>query len=364
MRKRSINLLMATLLVGFLAACEDDITGPGSRSVESTMLELAVDPEFTDAIVTDAEAAIDAAVGVAPSAVVSGGALFSVPDETDVEAARELLRQAREKFALARQAYEEGRLDEARQLALEGRLLVAQALLLVFGDEAYERLCERVLNIISWLEEGVDEGTSDLVGRIRQLKEEAEAAWASGDKEVAVERLLLAMQAADRDRAHHRRYELRAHARLSIFMAHSAIGLAVEIIGDDATDEQVHALRHAEHLLMHAEEAFLSGAFRLAFIYAREASNLALVAVLLEPDTDVSRVRMMIEISERALGAAEDALASGEPTEVALRLFELAQYLHRRGVELAESEPRRAVHVLWHSATTSYGIVRLMTDTV
>lgn len=361
MRKRSCNTLMAVLLAGALAACDDNsLTGPNSDDLQSTETQLSVDPELTEVIVADAEAAISAAVGEAPAlSSAPVGVLFSEPDPGDVDRARELLQMAREKFAEARQAYSEGRIEEARALAMEGRLLVAEAMVLVFGEGAYERLCERVLNAISWLEERVDGGDSDLLNRIRELKDEAESLRAE-DEIGAVERLLLALQIAHHERADQRRDDFRGHARFAIFMANSAIGLATDIVGDDATEEQIHALRHAQHLLAHAEEAFSNGRFRVSFTLAREAINLALVAVLREPGTDAGRVQMMIELSEQAIAAAEEALQNGEPTEFALRLFEQAEALQARGLELAETEPRKAVHILWHASVMAYGVVQLV----
>ncbi len=136
MRKRLMSMLTAGFLaVGLVACSEDDLMGPSqAQNIEA---ELAVDQELTNAIISDAEAALDAVSGVQPSisagVVGTRGALFAVPDPTRVEEARALLEQAREKYAQARAAYEAGDTETAAQCAEEARRLIAQAMLAVFG---------------------------------------------------------------------------------------------------------------------------------------------------------------------------------------------------------------------------------------
>jgi len=353
-RNRGMKLLLAALIAAGLTACDEgsSIVGPEAAQVE---LDLMVDEDVTEATLADAQAALDAAVGGG----AAGPQLFAEPDPVTVEQARELLRQAREKFAEARQAWSRGDTELAAELALEGRLLVAEAMILVFGEEAYERLLQRVETVISWLQERVDEEQSDLLSRIIELKEEAEALRGQ-DLVAATERLVLALQIAHREQMMHRRREIAQHARLSVFMARSAVDLATQIAGDDASDDQLHALRHAQHLLNDAEAALGAGRPRVAHVLSREVVNLSLVVVLLEPETDVTRLQGMIELSGRAIAAAEEAVAGQDPESFAVRLLEHAKNLQSRALEITDTHPRRAIHVLWHSAVTAYGVIGLV----
>ena len=358
MRMRGIKVLLALLLVGGLAACGEDSSIMDPADVPQVEVELQVDEDITEAIVRDAEASLAAVFG-GPAGSSSQGVLFADPDPGAVDEARQLLEQAREKFREARRAWVGGDTERAAELALEGRLLVAEALVLVFGEEAYDRLLERVDHVISWLEERVDEETSELLDRIRELRDEAEALRAT-DIIAASERLILAMHIAHRERIHHRRQEIAQHARFSIYMANAAVQLAVRYVGEDATEGQQHALRHAEHLVQDAILALDAGRFRLAHALAREAENLALVAVMLEPDIIGERVLAMVELSELAIAAAEEALANSDPNPFAEHLFQLAQDLQSRGIVLADDHPRRAIHILWHSSVIAYGVVGLV----
>ncbi len=363
MRKRLMSMLTAGFLaVGLVACSEDDLMGPSqAQNIEA---ELAVDQELTNAIISDAEAALDAVSGVQPSisagVVGTRGALFAVPDPTRVEEARALLEQAREKYAQARAAYEAGDTETAAQCAEEARRLIAQAMLAVFGEEAVVRYMERVNNVISWLEERVDGESSPLLNRVRELRDEGQTRWTAGDLEGALERLILALRIAERELTDHRRDEIVQHARLSVFMAHSALQLATEYVGEDITEEQARVLNHAEHVLGYAVRALGEGRYREAFSLAREVVNLSLVAVMWELGDDVNKVQAMIELSNQAITAAEEALANVDRQGFAYRLLEHAKQLQARGLDLAQTdELRRAIHVLWFSATVANGVIQL-----
>ncbi len=229
----------------------------------------------------------------------------------------------------------------------------------MFGEEAYDRLLERVDHVISWLEEKVDEENSELLARIRELRDEAEVLRGT-DLTAAVERLILALQIANRERAMHRQREIIQHARLSLFMAQSAVQLAAGIAGDDATDEQIHALRHAAHLATDAEQACNAGRYRFCLYLAREAVNVSLIAVIMEfGGTDQGLVQAMIELSDRAIAAAEEALGEVDPESFPARLLEHAKNLQARALEIVETRPRVAVHVLWHVSVTAFGVIQL-----
>lgn len=359
MRSHFARLVLVCLLAGGLAACGEDSSILAPDGGEQTEIDLMVDEDLTEAMVADAEAALAAVQGAPASSSQDLGVLFAEPSQDDLDAARDLLQQAREKFRQAREAWLSGDTERAAELAMEGRLLIAEALVLVFGEEAYDRLLERVDNFITWLEEQVDEEASDLLARIRELRDEAEA-LRDQDLIAATERLVLAMQIAHRELVLHRRAEVIRHARFSIFMANSALELAARFAGDDATDAQIHAFRHAQHIVVDAAAAFAAGRFRLALVLAREAVNLSLLVVMLEPGLEGQRLQAMIDLSQEAIAAAEEALASVDTDPFAQHLLELAKNLQSRALEIAEEHPRRAIKILWHSSVTAYGVVRLV----
>ncbi len=362
-------MLLAVALAGGLAACDEEssILDPGTNP-QGVELDLQVDEDLVELIVTDAEAAFAGLIGPAPAVGAEGNefALFGEPDPATIEQARQLLQEARQLFAEARQAWRHGDTETAAEKAFQGRMKVAEAWVLVLGDEAFERHRQRVEQVISWLEQRVDDEASQLLNRIRELRDEADAIRAQDPNSEehlirATERLVLALQIANREHAHMRRREMAQHAKLQVFMAHSALGLANDIAGDDATERQIRVWRHAQHLTMHAGQALDAGRFRLAFALAREAENVALVVVMLEPGIEQARVQAMVELAERAISAAEEALAGVDGRSFAARLLEHAKALQAKGNEIAFSHPRVAVHILWHASVTAYGVIRLVT---
>ncbi|NIR45698.1 MAG: hypothetical protein GWN99_14960 [Gemmatimonadetes bacterium] len=361
-KRKILNSTLAALLAFGLAACDE---GSGILDPQSgpagTELDLAVDDDFTDALLADAEAALSAVEDVA-SIGTSGPSLAAEPNPDLVDEARALLEQARQKFVEARRAWRHGDTELAAQLAMEGRLLIAEALVLVFGEEAYADLLQRVNNVIVWLEEGVDAEVSELLDRIRGLRDEAEAIRAedptSEDNLIrATERLILALQIAHRERTQQRQQEMAQHARHSIFMASVGINLADNIIGVDRSDRQAYLLRHAIHLRNEAFRLYEAGRFRVAFALARESVNLSLVAVLLEPTTDVSKVAWMEEVSNNAIAAAEQAIVGLPSDHFLVRVLERAKELQARALAVADERPRLAIEVLWHSSLVAWAVV-------
>ncbi|NIN71395.1 MAG: hypothetical protein GTO46_05555 [Gemmatimonadetes bacterium] len=365
MRKPTINTLLALALVGGLAACDDSsVLGPDD-GIEGTIVQLMVDEDLTEALIIDVEAAI---AGVLDVGVPSSGALTAVPNPDAADQARALLEQAREKFRQARQAWIGGDTPRAAQLALEGRLLVAEAMVLVLGEEAYVQLLERVDQIITWLEEQVDEEASELLSRIRQLKTEAEGFYADyqgsqavADLHAAVERLLLAVQIAHRERVHHRRQQIVRHAQHSIFMANMALMLAAEVATPgEFTSEQQRVLRHAVHLRNDAVLALEAGRYRLSLALSRAVVNLSLVVVILDPDLPENPVVSLTEISNTAIADAEAALAAS-PDEFLSLLLEHVKLVQLRAIQISDTQPRRAVHILWYVAVSARAITEAAT---
>ncbi|KPK62827.1 MAG: hypothetical protein AMS21_07095 [Gemmatimonas sp. SG8_38_2] len=374
MYKRIFNMLLAALLVGVVAACDEDssILDP-ENNPQSIELELMVDEDLTEALVMDAEAAIDATLGPAP--MVSGmefsepPVMFSTPPDPEIiaEARAKLRDECRPLFQQAREAWRSGDTEAAAEFAFQGRLCVAEALIMVFGEEAYDNLWERLEHVLTWLEEGVDEDTSDLIARIRELMDEADEIKNGPEIEnqlaLATERLLLALQIGNRERFRQRRQEMQQHARFSIFMAQSAINLALQVAGDDITERQVRAARHAQHMIVHAVQAQENGRYGLAFHLAREAVNVGLLVVVLEPGvTEANLVEVMVQLSAMAIQAAQQALSGAAQQEFAEHLLRHAEMLKGKADLVAATRPRVAVHLYWHAAVTAYGVILLSSD--
>lgn len=367
MKRRLVASLVALGLAGVLSACGDEssILDPGTDP-QGIELDLQVDEDLTDLVLTDAGAALSGLLDPVMSSGVDASSpdLFAEPDPDAVDAARLKLEEAHQLFMQAREAWRHGDTETAAELAFQARMKVAEAWVMVFGEEAFDRHRQRVEQVISWIEQRVDEESSQLLGRIRELRDQADAIRAedpTSEQQLirATERLVLALQIANREEVHMRRIELAQHARLQVFMAQSAVGLAQEIAGDDATERQIYAWRHAQHLAVNAGEALAAGRFRLAFALAREAENVALVVVMLEPGLDQARVQAMVELAERAISAAEEALVGSDAQSFRVRLLEHAKMLQAKGNELAFSRPRVAIHILWHASVTAYGVIQL-----
>ena len=196
--------------------------------------------------------------------------------------------------------------------------------------------------------------------RIRELRQEAQD-YCDGELFVeAGERLVLAIMIVGRERRDHRSDDLAAHTRFTIFMAYSSLQLAVGVIGDDPTEDQAYLLRYAQHLLEHADEAFGLGRFAIALHQAREVIGLTLMAVLQEPGSDQDKVQWMIELSERAIAEMQAVIGDRDLERFPAALAEHAVQLQLRGVELAATNPREAIHVLWFASVMASGVIQLV----
>jgi ElaB/YqjD/DUF883 family membrane-anchored ribosome-binding protein len=359
MSKSTIGALLALTLVGGLAACDDSsVVGPDD-GIEGTVLELMVDEDLTEALIIDVEAAI---AGVLDTPTPSSGALLAEPNPDAAEQARALLEQAREMFREARRAWIGGDSERAAQLAEDARLLVAEAMVLVLGDEAYTHLLERVDQIITWLEERVDQEASELLSRIRDLKAQAEAYYldyqgsqADADLHAAVERLLLAVQIAHRERIQHRRQEIVRHARHALFMATMALQLAGEQAGE-RTAEQERVFMHAQHLRDDAALALAADRWRLSLALSEAVVNLSLVVVILDPDLPENEVLALIEVSDNAIAQAEAALGDPPSDEFLAALLVRMELLQTRAIQISDTQPRPAVFILWYVAVSARAI--------
>lgn len=325
-RVRSALPLAVALLA--LAACDRAATGPDLVGPQDTTFE---------AIVTDP----DLSALAADEAGVTDG---SIPEE-----ARQLLEEARRKFEEAHAAYLSGDREAAARLAEEGRLLLAEALLIIRGDDVFWELSGRLDHIITWLEERVEgDEVPPLLSRIRDLRAEAEAAWTAGDPVRAVERLLLALRLADHARLR-MMPDLVAAARMSVETGASAIELARRTIGDTPTEVQGALMHRAVELQREARLALEVGFYRRAFVLGRHVVEVTLVAVLDAEFPDAADVAAMLSLADEVISQAE-AVVGDTPTEAQARILEHAKRWQARALEIAEEYALRSVALFWRAA--------------
>lgn len=251
------SALIAVLATG-LVACGEDPAGPGS------------DPEPADIAITEnleLQVAVD---DVVADVIVEDAALFAgdSPSTGPWAEARELFRQAR-------QAWRNGDTELAAELAMEGRLIISQAIYDRHGEEGINALFERVEDLLARLDGAADEyeRLADLAARMTELLEEATVLRDSGDWVGAGERLLLALGMADRMRHRHQdaRDHAKAHAEAAVGAATIIYERVVQEIGNDAGPRVRHALAHARELLRRANAALENGRYRRAIVLSRRS---------------------------------------------------------------------------------------------
>lgn len=319
----------AALALPLWAACEREPAAPspfGDGSIEA----IVTDPDLTGVSADEAGLWDDA-----------------ISDE-----ARALLEQARQKFAAAREAYRSGDPEGAAALAEEGRLLLAEALLLIRGEDAYSEMLQRLDAVLTWMEERVEgDEVPPLLARLKTLREEAVSAWAAGERVRAVERLLLALQVADHARLRLHRDAALA-ARRSVALGASALELARAEIGREPTERQARLLHRAGELLRWARAALEACEYRRAFLLGRHVVEVTLVAVLNGERPDADDVAALADLARRTIEAAEAAVGDA-PTPFQARTLELARQWEARAQELAESHPLRSAALLWRAAVAA-----------
>lgn len=251
------SAVIAVLATG-LIACGEDPAGPGT------------DPEPADISITEnleLQVAVD---DVVADVIVEDAALFAgdSPSTGPWAEARELFRQAR-------QAWRNGDTELAAELAMQGRMIISQAILERHGEEGLDALFERVEDLLARLDGASDEyeRLADLAARMAELLEEATVLRDDGDLVGAGERLLLALGMADRMRHRHKdaRDHAKAHAEAAVTAATIIFERVVEEIGDDAGPRVTHALAHARELLRRAHAALDHQAYRRAIVLSRRS---------------------------------------------------------------------------------------------
>ena len=252
-------LVIAAMLVP--VACGESPSGPdgqddaGSVDVpitESFEVQVAADPVVAEAMVEDASlAAVDA--------VASGGPWAE---------ARELFRQAR-------QAWRNGDTEKAAELAEQGRLVLAEALIDRRGQEGFDALLMRVDLLIDRLEDPAEKYArlGELRDRMIELRDEALVLEGDGDLVGASERLIFALAIADRMR--HRFHDAvrnpEAFANAAVGIATAVFEEVVEQVGPEADTRPWHALAHARELLRRSNAALEAGAWHRAIVLARRS---------------------------------------------------------------------------------------------
>jgi len=338
MKKRLRILMLAALVAGGTVACDDSSTGPASGD---SLTELDVNADMELQVVGDVELAevlIDDMSLV--MATPADGPPFGL---------------GRECFREARQLLREGNEEAARTRARECRLDLVRAMFERHGEGAIDELFGRVENLVERIGEAGDEFArlADLEAKLRGLLNEAYALRDGGDHVGAGERLVLALQIADRMRHRHPDFDRNPEAAVRLAMARSgeAIRLAERLI-PEPTLKQEGLLFRAVELRRRAQFSIEHGWYRRAVAQAHRAEQVSLVAVL-------NGERPTVEDAQRLLGLADEVIAGAQaaigdaPTEAQQRILEHAIRLRNRGAEAINTWQWRGVGLLWRSAITA-----------
>ena len=337
MNKRVRSLAFATLLTGVLGACDDVPTAAGLR--ESSDLTVSSDLELQ--VVGDAEIAEVMLEDMSMSVNAS-------PDGAPFIQGRMCLRAARQMML-------EGAPDGARVQARECRLALVQELIRARGEQSLDELFARAEGLVERVGEAEGEfaRAAQVRTRLQTLLREAYELRADGDAEGAGERLVLALQIADRMRHRHPDFDRDPAqvVRLAIARAGEAIHLAGTLITAPTVRQEALLFRAGE-LRQRALFAAELGWYRRAVALALRAEEASLVAVFDAERPTVSEAEQLLALAEELIRQAE--LAIGDtPTEDQRRLLDLALRLKDRGAEAIDTWNWRGVGLLWHSAVTS-----------
>lgn len=256
--------VIVALLAGF-TACADNPADPGAEGSGDIAITADLDLQASvDDVVTDVMVE-DAAVSFAESPAAGPWA-----------EARELFRQARE-------AWRNGDTELAAELAMEGRLIISQAIIDRGGEEALDALFARVESLLTRLDGASDEyeRLADLADRIEELLGEATVLRDDGDLVGAGERLILALGIADRMRHRHHDARDRAeqHAEAAVEAATFIYESVVAEVGDAPGPRVAHALAHSRELLRRANNALENDAYRRAIVLSRRSIGWSLWAL-------------------------------------------------------------------------------------
>lgn len=264
-----VALLAGVTLAGVtMAACTGEPTAPGDRGGSLTT-EAPTTADFEIQVASDETVA---------EITIEDAALWVTDDQATGPWA-----EARELFRQARRAWRAGDVERAAELAHEGRLILAEALIERRGTEGLDALESHVEIIIERLDEAADDyaRAAALRDRLVDLLDEAGELRAAGELTGAAERLILALGIADRM---HHRYEdasrdAEAYATRAVLAAERMLARAEGAIGPDAGPRVRHALAHARELTRRANAALERGAWRRAIVLSRRSIGWSLYAL-------------------------------------------------------------------------------------
>jgi HEPN domain-containing protein len=348
MKTRLRILMLAALVAGGAVGCDESSTEPLSGD---PLTELGVNADMELQVVGDADLA----------EVLIDDMSLSMATPMDGPP----FGSGRECFRDARQLLRDGDEDAARTQARECRMNLVRAMLERHGEAALDELFGRVESLVERIGEASDEFArlADLEAKLQELLGEAYALRDGGDLAGAGERLVLALQIADRMRHRHPDFDRdpAAVARLAMARSGEAIRLAERLILEPTLKQEVLLFRAAE-LRRRAQFSFEHGWYRRAVAQAHRAEQLSLVAVL-------NGERPTVEDAERLLALADEMIASAQaaigdaPTEAQQRILEHAIRLRNRGAEAINMWQWRGVGLLWRSAVTAAVLIPDATPT-
>lgn len=262
------HLLIVVLAVAALGGCAGDASGPTGGGGSAT-------PEVPTSADFELQVAADEAVA---EMTIEDAALWVAEDPTTGPWA-----EARELFRQARHAWRTGDTDRAAELAYEGRLLLAEALIERRGAEGLDALSSHVEVIIERLDDAADgyARAGALRDRLAALLEEAGELRDEGQLTAAAERLILALGIADRMRHRYQAAsnDAEAYATRAVLAAERVLNRVDAAIGPDAGPRVRHALAHARELARRANAALESEAWRRAIVLSRRSIGWALHAL-------------------------------------------------------------------------------------
>lgn len=338
MNKRLRILTLAALVAIGTAACDENSTGPADGEFPT---ELGVNADMELQVVGDA----DLAEVLIDDASLS---MASPVDGPPFGTGRDCLRDAR-------QLLRDGNDEAARTQARECRMNLVRSVFEHRGEEVIDEWFARVENLIERLGEAGDEFArlADLETKLKGLLEEAYALRDGGDLVGAGERLVLALQIADRMRHRHPDFDRDPGAVVRLAMARSgeAIRLAERLIPEPTLKQETLLFRAVE-LRRRAQFSLEHGWYRRAVAQAHRAEQLSLVAVLNGERPTVEDAQHLLALADEMIAAAELAIGDA-PTEAQQRLLQLAVRLRNRGAEAINNWQWRGVALLWRSATTA-----------
>lgn len=338
MKRRLRILMLGALVASGAAACDDGSTEPAGGDPST---ELGVNADMELQVVGDADLA----------EVLIDDVSLSMATPTDGPP----FGQGRECFREARQLLRNGNEDAARVQARECRMNLVRSMFERHGEGAIDEMFARVENLVERVGEAGDEFArhAELEAKLRGLLEEAYALRDGGDMVGAGERLVLALQVADRMRHRHPDFDRdpAAVARLAMARSGEAVRLAERLI-PEPTLKQEGLLFRAVEFRRRAEFSFEHGWYRRGVAQAHRVEQLSLMAVLNGEPPTVEDAQRLLSLADEMIAGAQAAIGDA-PTEAQQRILEHAIRLRNRGAEAVNMWQWRGTGLLWRSAITA-----------